>query len=208
LRSDCASRATTGRSGGDPSPPLSLPPTAYDFKPPRVDQWNVGVQHKLLEQLILDVAYVGSRSTDLMRQVQINALPFGATFLPQNQDPTLVPSAIPGNSALPNDLLRPYPGYGNIRMWDYSGYSDYKALQTSVTRRFRRRSLDGGGGAKAITHGALPDHAAILAGKGAGVVAWSSAGFTDRIPSERSKAAGSRSSGSASGPRSFDERWS
>ena len=88
--------------------------------------------------MILDVAYVGSRSTDLLRQVQINAVPFGATFLPQNQDPTRVPSAIPGDSALPNDFLRPFPGYGNIRMWDYSGYGDYKALQTSVTRRFDR----------------------------------------------------------------------
>ena len=124
--------------GSDPFPTLSLNPIAYDFKPPRVDQWNIGVQHKLVEELILDVAYVGSRSTDQLRQVQINAVPFGATFLPQNQDPTLVPSAIPGNSALPNDLLRPYPGYGNIRMWDYSGYGDYKALQTSVTRRFDR----------------------------------------------------------------------
>jgi hypothetical protein len=124
--------------GSDPFTTLSLNPIAYDFRPPRVDQWNVGIQHKLVEELILDVAYVGSRSTDLMRQVQINAVPFGATFLPQNQDPTLVPSAILGNSALPNDLLRPYPGYGNIRMWDYSGYSDYKALQTSVSRRFDR----------------------------------------------------------------------
>ncbi len=125
-------------AGGDPYPTLSLNPTAFGFKPPRVDQWNVGVQHKLVEELILDVAYVGSRSTDLLRQVQINAVPFGATFLPQNQDPTRVPSAVPGASALPNDFLRPYRGYGNIRMWDYSGYADYKALQTSVTRRFDR----------------------------------------------------------------------
>jgi hypothetical protein len=124
--------------GNDPFPTLSLNPTAYEFKPPRVDQWNVGVQHKLVEDLVLDVAYVGSRSTDLVRQIQINAVPFGATFLPQNQDPTLLPSAIPGNSALPNDLLRPFPGYGGIRMYDYSGYGDYKALQTSVTRRFDR----------------------------------------------------------------------
>jgi hypothetical protein len=125
-------------AGGDPLPTLSLNPTAYDFKPPRVNQWNVGVQHKLLENVILDVAYVGSSSTDLLRQVQINALPFGATFQPQNQDPTRVPSSVPGANALPNDFLRPYPGYGNIRMWDYSGYADYKALQTSVTRRFDR----------------------------------------------------------------------
>ena len=91
-----------------------------------------------VEEVILDVAYVGSRSTDLLRQVQINALPIGAKFLPQNQDPTRVPSATPGATALPNDFLRPYRGYGNIRMWDYSGYANYKALQTSVTRRFDR----------------------------------------------------------------------
>ena len=48
-----------------------------------------------------------------------------------------------------------------------------------------------------------------VAGRRAAVVgrllAWSF-GFTGRPPPERSKAAGSRSSGSASGPRSFDER--
>jgi carboxypeptidase family protein len=125
-------------AGGDPFPTLSLNPTAFGFKPPRVNQWNVGVQHKLFEEVILDVAYVGSKSTDLLRQVQINAVPFGATFLPQNQDPTRVPSSVPGATALPNDFLRPYRGYGGIRMWDYSGYADYKALQTSVTRRFDR----------------------------------------------------------------------
>jgi hypothetical protein len=125
-------------ASGDPNPTLSLNPTAFGFKPPRTNQWNVGIQHKLVEELILDVAYVGSTSTDLLRQVQINALPFGATFQPQNQDPTRVPSSVPGANALPTDLLRPYKGYGGIRMWDYSGYGDYKALQTSMTRRFDR----------------------------------------------------------------------
>jgi hypothetical protein len=47
-------------------------------------------------------------------------------------------SAQLGSSALPNDFLRPYLGYGGIRMWDYSGYGNYNALQTSVTRRFDR----------------------------------------------------------------------
>jgi hypothetical protein len=122
----------------DPFPTLSLNPTAFDFKPPRVNQWNVGVQHKLFEQVIVDLAYVGSKSSDLLRQVQINAVPFGATLLPQNQDPTRVPAAQLGSSALPNDFLRPYRGYGGIRMWDYSGYANYNALQTSVTRRFDR----------------------------------------------------------------------
>jgi hypothetical protein len=127
---------TLTAAGGDPNPTLSLNPSAFDFKPPKVTQWNVGVQHKLMTDVILDVAYVGSNSTDLLRQVQINALPFGATLAAQNQDPTRTPAAQLGSSALPNDFLRPFPGYGGIRMWDYSGYANYHALQTSVTRRF------------------------------------------------------------------------
>ena len=121
---------------GDPDPTLTLNPTAYDFEPPKVYQWNVGIQRKLFLNYIFDVAYVGSESRDLLRQIQINAIPRGATFLPQNQDPTRASSSVPGATALPNDLLRPYPGYGNIRMWDYSGYSNYNALQTSLNRRF------------------------------------------------------------------------
>ena len=35
-------------AGGDPFPTLSLNPTAFDFRPPKVYQWNVGVQQKLV----------------------------------------------------------------------------------------------------------------------------------------------------------------
>ena len=122
-------------AAGDPAATLSLNPTAYDFKPPRVNQWNFGIQKKLPSSFMWDIAYVGSKSTDLLRQQQINAVPLGATFQPQNQDPTRT-SDLPGGAALPNDLLRPYPGYGNIRMWDYTGYGNYHALQTGVNRRF------------------------------------------------------------------------
>jgi hypothetical protein len=126
----------TGGGTADPAPVVNMNPTAFDFKPPRVMQWNVGVQRKLLASFIFDVSYVGSESEDLLRQAQINAPPLGARFLPGNQDPTVAPSAVPGGSALSNDFLRPFPGYGNIRMWDYSGYANYHALQTSVNRRF------------------------------------------------------------------------
>jgi hypothetical protein len=122
--------------GVDPDPVVSMNPTAFDFKPPRVQQWNVGVQRKMFTNFIFDVAYVGSTSDDLLRQVQINAAPLGTKFLPQNQDPTRAASTVPGATALPDDLLRPFPGYGSIRMWDYSGYSNYHGLQTSVNRRF------------------------------------------------------------------------
>ena len=123
-------------SDGEPDPTLSMTPTAYAFKPPVVYAWNVGVQHKLWHAFNLDLAYVGSSSKDLLRIEQINAVPLGAKFLPENQDPTRAPSAVRGATALPDDLLRPYQGYGNIRMWGYTGYGNYHSLQTSLNRRF------------------------------------------------------------------------
>jgi hypothetical protein len=126
----------TGGSS-DPNAVLAMNPTAYGFMPPKVYAWNVGVQHKLASKLIFDIAYVGSKSEDLLRQQQINSVPLGATFLPQNQDPTnSSTSTVPGAKALPTDLLRPYQGYGTIRMWDYTGWGNYHALQTSIQRRF------------------------------------------------------------------------
>jgi hypothetical protein len=123
-------------AGGDPNATLGMSPTAFGFVPPKVYEWNVGVQHKLWRAITFDLAYVGSSSKDLLRQEQINAVPYGAKFLPRNQDPTRAPSATPGATALPDDLLRPYPGYNNIRLWKYDGYSNYHALQTSLNRRF------------------------------------------------------------------------
>ena len=123
-------------AGTDPEPTLQMAPTAYGFKPPKVYAWNVGVQHKLWSAVILDVAYVGSSSKDLLRQEPINAVPYGAKFLPENQDPTRAPSTVPGATALPDDLLRPYPGYANIGLLEYTAYSNYHALQASLNRRF------------------------------------------------------------------------
>lgn len=126
----------------DPFPTLTLNPTAYDFKAPKVQQWNVGVQQKLPHNMVFDISYVGSKSTGLLRQWPLNAVPIGAAFLASNQDPTRVgTSTVPGATALPNDFLRPYRGYSTIRMWDYSGWSDYQGFQTSLTRRFDKNYM-------------------------------------------------------------------
>jgi hypothetical protein len=121
---------------GDPYAPLGLTPTAYDFVPPKVTAWNVGVQHKVWKAITLDIAYVGSKNENLIEQEQINALPLGTLFKPENQDPTRAPSTTPGASALTTDLLRRYQGYGSVRWWAATGESNYHALQTSVNRRF------------------------------------------------------------------------
>jgi hypothetical protein len=121
----------------DPYAPLGgMQPTAYDFIPPKVTAWNVGLQHKLMHAIVLDVAYVGSKSDDLLEYDQINAVPAGAMFKPENQDPTRTPSSVPGATALTTDLLRPLPGYGSVQLWQNSAYSNYHALQAGLNRRF------------------------------------------------------------------------
>jgi hypothetical protein len=122
--------------GNDPYPTLGMQPTEYDFEPPKVTAWNVGVQHKLWRAVTFDIAYVGSVSKGLLEYDQINAVPLGTKFKPENQDPTRAPSSTPGASALTNDLLRPYPGYGGIRYWQATAESNYHALQTGINRRF------------------------------------------------------------------------
>jgi hypothetical protein len=119
-----------------PDPTLTMNPTVYDFAPPKVYAWNVGFQKKLAHALLFDIAYVGSSSKNLLSEEQINSVPYGAKFLPESHDPTLPVSDVPGANALPDDFLRPYPGYGDIRLWDYRGFSNYHSLQTSLQRRF------------------------------------------------------------------------
>jgi len=86
--------------------------------------------------MVLDLSFVGSQSRNLNTQVNLNAPAYGAAYLPENQDPTLAASAIPGATALSVDFLRPYRGFGDIIQIQPSAYADYKSLQTSVNRRF------------------------------------------------------------------------
>jgi hypothetical protein len=104
-------------------------PTTYNF--------NVGAQKKLPWRMIWDVAYVGSVQNHLPRRVNQNAVPYGATFAAENQDPTLSPSNTPGATSLPADFLRPYRGYGNINFRLFDANANYHALQTQVDRRFQ-----------------------------------------------------------------------
>jgi hypothetical protein len=117
-------------------PPLSMNPTAFEFVPPKAYAWNVGVQTKLPSSFTLDLAYVGSSNHDLLHQNQINTPEYGAAFQAENQDPTRAPSDVVGQNALPTDLLRPYPGYGNIRLWEPGSWSNYHSLQVGLNRRF------------------------------------------------------------------------
>jgi hypothetical protein len=108
-------------------------------KIPAVYAFNFGVQAKLPYSLVLDTAYVGTTSSHLVEKINLNAVPYGAAFLTQNLDPTKPANpAIPGNSSLPADFLRPYPGYGTITQYRNAGSSNFHSLQVSLNRRYAK----------------------------------------------------------------------
>ncbi len=112
--------------------------TAIDYsgKIPTIYNWSAGIQAKLPGSMTLDVAYVGSQSQQLLFNQDLNSVPFGAAFLPQNQDPTKSATAMLGSSAYDSQFLRPYQGYGGITMQSFGATANYNSLQATVNRRF------------------------------------------------------------------------
>ncbi len=115
----------------------------YDAQVPASWQWQTGVQMALPWATSLDVSYVGNRGVNRLggfqggSTVNLNAVDFGAAYLPQNQDPTLGSSAVPGAVAYSANLLRPYRGLGSINQNTTDFWDLYHSLQMSLNRRFR-----------------------------------------------------------------------
>jgi hypothetical protein len=93
---------------------------------------NFGIQRSIGWGTVLDVAYVGTFGRHLGANKQLNTVPYGAQFLPQNQNPQT-----PG-TALNDNYFRPYPGYGNIPQQIFESNSSYHSLQIQANRRFSK----------------------------------------------------------------------
>ena len=135
------------------SPP-SLSVYNYDSELLSSTHWNAGVQMALPWSSSLDVSYVGSHNYNSIAfgaigtpgsavagqqapVLDLNAPDLGTAYRPEFQDPTRAPSAVPGASALPENLLRPYPGLGAIVSTWPRFNARYDSIQTSFNRRFR-----------------------------------------------------------------------
>ena len=120
-----------------PIGPPNLSSLLTSAKIPTVYAFNFGIQAKLPYSLVLDTAYVGTTASHLVEKLNLNAVPYGAAFLPQNQDPTKPANPpIPGNSTLTRDFLRPNTGYGDITQYQNTGSSNFNSLQVSLNRRY------------------------------------------------------------------------
>jgi hypothetical protein len=127
-----------------------------DQKVPTVYSFSLGVQRDLGAGIVVDLAYVGTRSRHNPRQTDLNAIPYGAMFTRAGQNPAAYGGVVPaeepnlpqvyrdagllftGVNALNPNLLRPYPGYGAMRFRSFDSRADYNALQAALQRRFSR----------------------------------------------------------------------
>jgi hypothetical protein len=106
----------------DPFPsffPLSLPPSALtvqrDLQTPYMQHWNVAVQQQLGSSGSVEIAYVGSRGSQLLRGRDTNQA-----------------------DASPSQFnLRPVPQFADIVTLESTGRSRYHALQLKVEQRLR-----------------------------------------------------------------------
>lgn len=120
--------------------PVTLSALGFDGNIPTVYQYSGGIEAKLPWATDLDVSYVGTSSHHLIVRLNRNAIPYGATFLPQNQDPTKVkanPNAPLGSDAYDSEFLVHYTGIADsINTKEFSGNANYNSLQASLNRRF------------------------------------------------------------------------
>jgi hypothetical protein len=110
------------------------------FKHPTAYDWSASFQRELPFDIAVDVSYVGRMGLHLQRERNINQL---------------LPGTLQANPGVNVNALRPYTGFGVIRLSENAGRSIYHGLQVSVERRFR----GGLGFGVAYTYSRLRDNA-------------------------------------------------
>jgi hypothetical protein len=108
-------------AGGAASLPFSMTGQDVTFKLPVAYMWATGVQREVGMGFTVDVTYLGRLGRNLQREVNINQL---------------LPGTLQANPGVNIAALRPYLGYGAIRLTENTGSSRYNSLQISADRRY------------------------------------------------------------------------
>jgi hypothetical protein len=103
--------------------PLTITTQDRNFRMPEAWTWNLTFEREIGWNTTVEAGYVGRRGLFGQRERNINQLPVGTTFLPQN-------------AGINVDALRPYKGFAVIRVTGNESNSLYNGLQIGVNRRF------------------------------------------------------------------------
>jgi hypothetical protein len=131
---------------------------ASSGRPADIQTWNLDIQRQITTNMVLSVAYVGSKGTHLPA---LNIIPnqVNTSFLSLGNELTMnvtclaggtCPNAVAAGVKLPypsftgeiNQALRPFPQYGDFNQEDNSftpdrtGNSTYNAMQMQLDKRF------------------------------------------------------------------------
>lgn len=119
---------------------------------PYMQRWQLGAQHQLMRNTVLEVAYVGNRGTLIRTSRQADPVPrqylstlpvrdqatidYLGAQVPNPFYPLLPGSSIAGSNTSRSQLLRPYPHFTGISYDSNQGYSWYHSMQTRFEKRF------------------------------------------------------------------------
>jgi len=103
---------------------------------PTTYNWNFTIQRELPWNVLFDVGYVGASSDHILYRYNEDAIPLGAAWLPQNQDPTNSNPKFDGTTSIQPNFYRPYIGYSGATAYGFGANSNYHSLQVSANRRF------------------------------------------------------------------------
>ncbi len=110
-----------GSAAPTPLTPVNIVVTGTPtFKVPSYQDFNLSVQHEIMRNTVLEVAYVGTRGTHLLGDQDLN-------------QPTV--AARLANPTSDANALVNFPGFGSIRSRNPIFTSNYNSLQVSLNRR-------------------------------------------------------------------------
>lgn len=109
---------------------------------PTTYNWNLTIQREMPMSVLLDIGYVGSSSNHNLYRVNQNAIPLGAAWLPQNQDPLVASPKFDGTTSNQPNFYRPFLGYTNTTDYGFGANSNYHSLQVGAHRRFGQMTFD------------------------------------------------------------------
>jgi hypothetical protein len=115
--------------------PKVLHATTNDFTTPYTQDWTLEVQHQFAGSMQLNVAYVGTKGTHLLGEVDLNMLPpnfaYSSGYIPQTTNFTTSTQETVLNN------IRPYVGYNAITDIVPWFNSNYHSLQVYGEKKFK-----------------------------------------------------------------------